>query len=213
MNRAGTTVRMEPLLFPCAAMSYRTLQLLQKTGQIERTVDQDFSSEEAKYKMCVPPFFPPPGPSCARLRKHDQIRERVWHPPEGREILPGCYARYACQPCPQLPLPRRVRLTSSPCVQPCLRRSSTLRKRSTPFTRRPIGPQRTLWPLTHIGVPSKNSMLVLVASWCVTLNCHSYRSTILDHTITPFLLITITPCSFFDRMPPIGQPSWIRLAR
>jgi hypothetical protein len=28
-------------------------QLLQKTGQIERTVDQDFASEETKYKVCV----------------------------------------------------------------------------------------------------------------------------------------------------------------
>jgi hypothetical protein len=30
-----------------------------------------------------------------------------------------------------------------------------------------------------------------------SLNRHSWRSTIPDHTITPFLLITITPCSFF----------------
>ena len=28
-------------------------QILQKTGQIERTVDQDFATEEAKYKVCV----------------------------------------------------------------------------------------------------------------------------------------------------------------
>lgn len=28
-----------------------SLQLLQKTGQIERTVDRDFAEEEAKYKM------------------------------------------------------------------------------------------------------------------------------------------------------------------
>ena len=64
MNRAGTTVRMKPPGFPSADNSpYRTitmpslLQLLQKTGQIERTVDQDFASEETKYKVCVCPRF------------------------------------------------------------------------------------------------------------------------------------------------------------
>ena len=29
------------------------LQILQKTGQIERTVDREFADEEAKYKTCV----------------------------------------------------------------------------------------------------------------------------------------------------------------
>lgn len=32
-------------------------QLLQKTGQIERTVDREFADEEAKYKTCVSPFL------------------------------------------------------------------------------------------------------------------------------------------------------------
>lgn len=27
---------------------------MQKTGQIERTVDREFADEEAKYKTCVP---------------------------------------------------------------------------------------------------------------------------------------------------------------
>ena len=54
MNRAGTTVRMEPPFVLCANIhSLLHTQLLQKTGQIERTVDQDFASEEAKYKVCV----------------------------------------------------------------------------------------------------------------------------------------------------------------
>lgn len=34
-------------------------QLLQKTGQIERTVDREFADEEAKYKTCVSPLFDP----------------------------------------------------------------------------------------------------------------------------------------------------------
>lgn len=32
-------------------------QLLQKTGQIERTVDREFADEEAKYKTYVSPFL------------------------------------------------------------------------------------------------------------------------------------------------------------
>ncbi|KAH9993623.1 BAR-domain-containing protein [Russula vinacea] len=51
MNRAGTT-------------------LLQKTGQIERTVDQDFASEEAKYKVCVLVL---PAMSSAQLRLAETI--------------------------------------------------------------------------------------------------------------------------------------------
>lgn len=32
---------------------YQWQQLLQKTGQIERTVDREFTDEEAKYRMYV----------------------------------------------------------------------------------------------------------------------------------------------------------------
>ena len=28
---------------------------MQKTGQIERTIDREFADEEVKYKTCVPP--------------------------------------------------------------------------------------------------------------------------------------------------------------
>jgi hypothetical protein len=30
---------------------------MQKTGQIERTVDREFADEEAKFKTCVPPLL------------------------------------------------------------------------------------------------------------------------------------------------------------
>lgn len=33
---------------------------MQKTGQIERTVDREFTDEEAKYRVCVRPLCVPP---------------------------------------------------------------------------------------------------------------------------------------------------------
>jgi len=38
--------------------SHTALQLLQKTGQIDRTVDREFTDEEAKYRVYVPAFMP-----------------------------------------------------------------------------------------------------------------------------------------------------------
>lgn len=61
MNRAGTTVSPirnadadGPILY--SAVSYR-IQILQKTGQIERTVDREFADEEQKYKTYASLFI------------------------------------------------------------------------------------------------------------------------------------------------------------
>lgn len=53
VNRAGTTVSKPIPLNLRLSCSNLTIdfQLLQKTGQIERTIDREFTEEEAKYKM------------------------------------------------------------------------------------------------------------------------------------------------------------------
>jgi hypothetical protein len=80
----------------CQHSSLHT-QILQKTGQIERTVDQDFASEEAKYKVCVHFVL---GLSLRVLALRDdlreQIREGMCHIAERWEGLPRLDARYAC---------------------------------------------------------------------------------------------------------------------
>lgn len=41
---------------------------MQKTGQIERTVDREFADEESRYKQCVHPSLTPPDKSEAEAR-------------------------------------------------------------------------------------------------------------------------------------------------
>ena len=54
MNRAGTTVSgLAKQPHWSLTDSRDILQLLQKTGQIERTVDREFTDEEVKYKSYV----------------------------------------------------------------------------------------------------------------------------------------------------------------
>jgi hypothetical protein len=155
---------MEPLLFSCANMSYLHSAAPAKNRPNRAYSRSGFCIRGGEIQSVRSSL---PGSSRAKLRKHEQIRERVWHPPEGWEVLPGRYARCACQPF-FVPTPHACTAYCHPRTQPCLLRSSTWRRRSTPFTEHPKGPRITQWPLTHIGVPSKNSMLVLVANWCVT---------------------------------------------
>ena len=44
---------------------------MQKTGQIERTVDREFADEEARYRQYVPPSLPhfPNSPNARRFEK------------------------------------------------------------------------------------------------------------------------------------------------
>ena len=51
VNRAGTTVRSMSMTLTGTEPHY--LQLMQKTGQIERTVDSEFQDEAAKFKQYV----------------------------------------------------------------------------------------------------------------------------------------------------------------
>jgi hypothetical protein len=56
VNRAGTTVStLNPLRYHLVTTAI-DFQLLQKTGQIERTVDREFAEEEAKFKMYATPL-------------------------------------------------------------------------------------------------------------------------------------------------------------
>jgi amphiphysin len=101
---------MEPLLFSCANTGY--LQLLQKTGQIERTVDQDFASEEAKYRVYVPPFLPS-GPSRANPRNMSRFEKECGTlQKDGKSYLDAM--RGALASLTLLPLATHAWLTTSP---------------------------------------------------------------------------------------------------
>jgi hypothetical protein len=54
---------------------------MQKTGQIERTVDREFADEEAKFKTCVPPIpSPPPDGTTDRdtaSRKNARLSRKI----------------------------------------------------------------------------------------------------------------------------------------
>jgi len=69
------------------------IQLLQKTGQIERTVDHEFADEEVKFKSCVFLFITilqTQSPSQHPLR---QIREGMRSPTEREQSLSRWHSR------------------------------------------------------------------------------------------------------------------------
>jgi hypothetical protein len=209
MNRAGTTVRMKPLVFPSADNLHTIttptlLQLLQKTGQIERTVDQDFASEEAKYKVCVA-LVPDPSRAVSAAWIDSRRNAVSFRRTERHTWTPCavCLRAFAASGhCASLADP-----SLHARVQPCLRRSSAWRRRSTPFMVLQTEPRRVPWQQTRTNVPSKNLTPVLAANWSVA---DSFIHYLLAHS--PFLCFFLF--SFLrHRTPPIARPSLIRSAR
>jgi hypothetical protein len=72
---------------------------MQKTGQIERTVDREFADEEAKYKMYVAFIIFRDTLKSLTDNEH-KIRERMPGSSEGKQSLPGRNARLVtrCSP-------------------------------------------------------------------------------------------------------------------
>ena len=75
----------KPPPLPCFCRSHIPIQLMQKTGQIERTVDREFADEEARYRQYVPspPSFPTHPMHADSKRKPQPSKKRVkptWKP-------------------------------------------------------------------------------------------------------------------------------------
>jgi hypothetical protein len=99
MNRAGTTVRMEPLVASmCANIPFLGPAAPPKNRPNRAHRRSGFFVRGGEIQSVRPLPFPRLRVAPTWVRA--QVREGMWHPPEGREGLPRLDARYACQPSP-----------------------------------------------------------------------------------------------------------------